>query len=73
MHVNVDKLKEIIKQSGYDMYQIAQAIGINRATLYRKMDANGVKFTIGEIQKLIEVLGLSDEEAIEIFFSKEVA
>lgn len=73
MHVNVGKLKEKIKQSGLDMSQIAKAIGINRATLYRKMDSNGMKFTIGEIQKLIDVLGLSDEEAIEIFFDKEVA
>ena len=51
--------------------ELARQIGIDRATLYRKLGAGIGKFTIGEAREIIGVLGLSDAEAAEIFFRSE--
>lgn len=62
---NVMKLKGKIVENGYNQESFAEAIGMSKATLIRRMsDGN---FTIGEALKIIEVLNLTRNEAIEIF------
>lgn len=73
MGINVDALKEKLAEKNMNIDQIAEAIKVNRATFYRKLKAGGVKFTIGEIQKMISALNLSDDEARIIFFTSKVA
>ena len=66
MNVNVAKLKGKMVEKGFTVESLAIAIGIDRSTLYRKLDAIE-KFTIGEARKIKVVLGLTNAEAIEIF------
>lgn len=68
MEVNVNKLKGKIVEKGMNVETVAKRIGIERSSLYRKLN-NFEKITIGEARKLKDVLELSDEEASAIFFA----
>lgn len=46
---------------------VAHEIGIDRTTFYRKMKNGG--FTVKEAKMIANVLPLSKDEAIEIFFN----
>ena len=70
--VNVDLLKGKITERGTNVSEIAVKMGVDKATLYRRI-ADGSSFTIGEVEKITEALGLSHDEAISIFFSHNVA
>ena len=70
--VNVDLLKGKITERGTNVSEIAVKMGVDKATLYRRI-ADGSSFTIGEVEKIAEVLKLSHEEAISIFFTSGVA
>lgn len=69
MNVNIARLKGKMVEKGFTIDTLAAAIGINRATLYRKLNAIE-KFTIGEVLKIKAVLQLTDEEACLIFLTK---
>lgn len=47
--------------------ELAEKIGVDASTFYRKMKDDGVKFTIGQMHKIVEVLDLSREDAATIF------
>ncbi len=64
--MNVQKLKAKIVERELNVETVADRIGIDRATLYRKLN-NFEKVTIGEANKLKEVLAMTDEEATQIF------
>lgn len=70
--VNTNKLKGIIVERGTTQQNVAESIGIDRSTFYRKMKHGG-DFTIGEAQKIADSIPLTNEEAIEIFFNNKVA
>lgn len=63
---NEKKFKEIIKENGFSMSDIAAFLNINLSTLYRKMSGES-DFYRGEIQSLCELLKL--ENPSEIFFA----
>ena len=65
--MNIQKLKGKITERGLNVESLAAEIGIDKSTLYRKLNA-GEKFTIGDAQKIKESLALTDEEANDIFF-----
>lgn len=65
--MNVQKLKSKIVERGINVETLAGKLGIDRSTLYRKLDAYE-KFTIGEAQKIKTELELTSEEATAIFF-----
>lgn len=72
--MNINKLKGKIVENCMNVEQIADAMKIDRSTLYRKMspdkDKNPEdKITIGDAMKLKEILKLSDEEAYQIFLA----
>jgi len=69
LFVDVKKLQNRIVEKGTTQEAIAESIGIDRSTFYRRLK-RGDTFTIGEIHRLVEVLGLSKEEAINIFLAK---
>ena len=48
MGTNVKDLMDTIKAKGLNVPELANKIGIDASTLYRKMSAGGEKFTIGE-------------------------
>lgn len=70
--VNTNKLKGKIIEKGKTQSEVAKAIGISKATYYRKMKEGG-NFSIEEVNKMTEVIPLSDSEAISIFFNRKVA
>ncbi len=73
MAINTELLRQKMKEQNIGPDQVSEKMGIDRSTFYRKMNAGGVKFTIGEVQRIIAVLELSDSDAANIFFSRTVA
>ena len=65
--MQVDMLRQKIKDSGKTSDEIAAEIGVNRSTYFRKMAENGEKFSIREMRRLVKTLGISYEDAIRIF------
>ena len=70
--VNVNKLKGKIVECGLNVSTLADRIGIDKATLYRKISENGEPITIREADKISEELNLSKDEVNDIFFSQFV-
>lgn len=70
--VNVNRLKGVIVEKGKTQQQVAEEIGIDRSTFYRKMKDGG-NFSVGEASKMAETIPLTDFEAISIFFNHVVA
>lgn len=66
-----EKLKKKLAEKGISMYQMAKELNIDVSTLYRKLKKNS--FEIAEAQKIVSVLGLTAEEANDIFFNHKVA
>ena len=66
---DITKLKQIAKEKDMNLEQLAEEIGINRATMYRKIAKDGEVFTLKEAKKISRVLGLSIETASDIFFA----
>lgn len=68
--LNKALLEYEMKLKNIGINQMCERIGMSRSAFYRK--CNGIsEFTQGEMQKIIDVLGLTDPCAI--FFSKEVS
>lgn len=66
--MNLLRLKAKIIEKGMNVERLAKSIGIDRSSLYRKLN-NFEKFTIGEAIQIKEILELTNEEATAIFFS----
>lgn len=66
--MNVNKLKGKIVEKGMNIEALATVIGINRASLYRKLN-DAEKITIGEAAKMKDALEMSNDEAYEIFLA----
>lgn len=71
--MNINKLKGKIVEKGMNITGLASEIGINRATLYRKINNDGDTLTIKEANIIVSVLNLTEKEATEIFFNQLVA
>lgn len=71
--VNVGKLKGKIVENGLSVKKLADMIGVNRSTLYRKLSHKGETFTIKEASLIARALKLSAEEVNVIFFDQIVA
>lgn len=67
--VNINKLKGKIVENGLSVEVLAERIGIDKSTLYRKMSNSGEALTIKEANQICKELELSVEEATVIFFS----
>lgn len=71
--VNVNKLKGKIVENGYTIPEIAEKVGLDKSTFYRKLNAEGETFTIREANDICKALKLSKQDAMDIFFSLIVA
>lgn len=69
--LDVQKLKGKIVEKGKSVESVSAELGINPATFYRKLKNNS--FEINEADKLVDILSLTSDEAIAIFFSSTVA
>lgn len=70
--VDTRLLRDKIEEKRTNISEIAARMGVDKATLYRRI-ANSESFTIGEVGKITEILSLSHDEAVSIFFSHIVA
>ena len=66
---NKTKFKAAAVLSGLSMAQIANRLGINLATLYRKINRDG-DFSRSEIQILRSILGIENMD--DIFFANNL-
>lgn len=73
MSVNVNKLKGKIIERGMNISALAKDMGVDRATLYRKLSNEGETLLVKDVNRIVEVLNLSAEDAVSIFFSHLVA
>jgi len=71
--VNINKLRGKIVECGLSVEYIAEQVGIDKSTLYRRLCGGGGAFTINEADKIASVLCLSARELNEIFFAQYVA
>lgn len=71
--VNVMKLKGKIVENGMTVGRLADKIGIDRSTFYRRLENKGESFTIRETIKICDALNLTRDEAVGIFFTHYVA
>lgn len=65
--MNTSLLKKKMDERGINVETLAEKIGIDRSTMYRKLNAD-VNTTIAEAIKIKEALALTNEEAGSIFF-----
>lgn len=64
---NRKRLAEIIQSKGLKLEFVAKSIGISVGSMSNKMNGK-TDFKLPEVQKLMELLGLSISEAYDIFF-----
>jgi hypothetical protein len=62
-----NELKAEIIRNGFTVKKIATAIGIQESTFYRKLRGD-TQFKQCEILALKQILGLSNDDIIDIFF-----
>lgn len=66
--MKTNKLKGKIVEKGMNVEALADKIGLERSTLYRKLN-NFEKISIGEAMRMKVALEMTDDEAISIFLS----
>lgn len=71
--INVNKLKGKIVENGMTVSSLAEKMGIDKATLYRKLNNNAEALMLKEASAIVDILHLSIDEATAIFFSQFVA
>ena len=64
--MNLQMLRGKMVEKGFNVERLSAEIGIDRATLYRKLNKTD-KFTIGEAVRIKVALCLTNEEASAIF------
>ena len=69
--IDVNKLKAKAVEKGMTFDGLAMDLKIDRTTFYRRLRTCTLR--IGDIHKLIEVVGLTPTETIEIFLCQKVA
>lgn len=64
------RLEYEVKKKGYNIERFCKDLGMSKSAYYRKI--KGVtEFTQGEIQKIVDLLGL--ESPVGIFFREKVS
>ena len=69
---NRNKLRAKIVEKGFTMEKLAKILGIDSATLYRKMSMKS-DFTRNEIVMIKDALEMTVDEINSIFFAEELA
>lgn len=63
-------LEAEIKRKGFTAERLSREIGISKSAFSKKINGKS-EFTLGEIQRIVEVLGL--ESPLPIFFADKVS
>lgn len=68
--VNIERLKGALRARNVTVEQASDAIGINPATFYRRLNRAGEKFTVSEVGKLAKLLNMNSKTMQSIFFDE---
>ena len=71
-HIDREKLEEAIQKSGYRPGYIIEQLGISKQGFHNKKIGK-TAFRQSEVYVLCSLLGLSDQDKIDIFFPEEVS
>lgn len=71
--VNINKLKGKIVERGLTVEKLADTLGMDKSTLYRKINSSGDSISIKEADAIARALRLSLDDVNGIFFSQYVA
>ena len=69
MTCNIALLRGKIAEKGISQQQLSEKLGISPSTFTRKMNAEGLAFTVGQMHKIVDFLQLTPSEAQKIFLS----
>ena len=69
--VDTKRLKEEILDYRINIETMAKRMGMDRATLYRKLKGEVSEFTVSEADRIIKELELSPKELMDIFFKDQ--
>ena len=69
MTCNIALLRSKIVEKGVSQEQLSEKLGVSPSTVTRKMNAQGLAFTVGQMHKIIDFLQLTPSEAQKIFLS----
>lgn len=67
MSTDMNLLRGKLKERCMTQQELAKKIGVDSSTISRKLASDGLKFTVGEVHKIAEVLELSASECKDIF------
>lgn len=69
MQVNTQEMKRKMAEAKITQEKLAKETGMDNSTFIRKMHAQGLSFTVGQMHRIVEVLNLTKEEAVNIFLN----
>ena len=67
-HIDIDELEKELITHNLNKDVVAEKMGIDRSTFYRRLKHN--KLLVGDVHKLCEIIPLTREKAIEIFLAE---
>ena len=68
--IDLEKLRNLIDDSGLKMNFIANELNLSRESLYHKLEGK-TEFKVSEVQKLTRVLNMSNDMRNIIFFKNQ--
>lgn len=68
--IDLEKLRNLIDDSGLKMNFIASELNLSRESLYQKLEGK-TEFKVSEVQKLTRVLNMSNDMRNIIFFKNQ--
>ena len=71
--INVNKLKGKIVENGLSVAEVAEAIGIGTASLYRKMNGKDETMYVKDAYAIGQLLKLTADDMNTIFFASKVS
>lgn len=71
--MNIQRMKQFMKNNDLKARDMAAATGINEATWFRKVNRDGDTFTVKEMNMIIEAFDIPKNEAAAIFFNENLA
>ena len=69
--VDINELKKELEKRKISFDQLAEVIGIDRSTLYRRIKSNRLR--IVDMQRIVEYCNFTMDEACRIFLALKVA
>ena len=67
--VNIPKLKGKMTEKGFTQARLAKSINVSLSTINQRFKQGGDAFTVGEVERIVMALQMSQQDVNEIFFN----